>query len=297
MRRNGNHGFSLNDSGKRRNVRQMVERFDNIVKRIACQQQSPLAWAIWPMAWPSGFVIQRHHGQTGISIMNILLVDDHPLFREGMSLLLHSLLDDAITFQAGSVEEALAHLAQQVEPIELMLIDIGLPGMSGLEGLTVVRRDYPDIPVVVLSSNDDRESVLSALDRGAMGFVPKSSSSKVLEAALNLILAKGVYLPANVFLSERAGTDIKLSPLPPGTSSANALNQPVTCAQLGLTPRQSDVLHLVLQGKSTKAICRDLNLSVSTIKTHTSAALRALNVTTRTQAVIAASKLGLRFAD
>jgi DNA-binding NarL/FixJ family response regulator len=223
--------------------------------------------------------------------MNILLVDDHPLFREGMSLLLHSLLDDVTTFEAGSSEEALEKLAT-LEQVDLMMIDIGLPGMSGLEGLSVVRRDFPDVPVVVLSSNDDRESVLSALDRGAMGFVPKSSSSKVLEAALKLILAKGVYLPANVFLAERAGTDIRVLPTPVGQAQI----QNVTCEQLGLTPRQSDVLHLVLQGKSTKAICRDLNLSISTIKTHTSAALRALNVTTRTQAVIAAGKLGLQFS-
>lgn len=221
--------------------------------------------------------------------MNILLVDDHPLFREGMSLLLHSLLENVTTHEAGSSEEALEKLAT-LDQVDLMMIDIGLPGMSGLEGLSVVRRDFPDVPVVVLSSNDDRESVLSALDRGAMGFVPKSSSSKVLEAALKLILAKGVYLPANVFLAERAGTDIRVLPTPAGQAHS------VTCEQLGLTPRQSDVLHLVLQGKSTKAICRDLNLSISTIKTHTSAALRALNVTTRTQAVIAAGKLGLQFS-
>lgn len=220
--------------------------------------------------------------------MHILLVDDHPLFREGMSMLLHSLLDNVSTMEAGSCEEALEKLAS-TDQVDLMLIDIGLPGMSGLEGLSVVRRDYPDIPVVVLSSNDDRESVLSALDRGAMGFVPKSSSKGVLEAALKLILAKGVYLPANVFLAERAGTDLRM----PATSIGQQRN--ITCEQLGLTPRQTDVLHLVLQGKSTKTICRDLNLSISTIKTHTSAALRALNVTTRTQAVIAAGKLGLQF--
>ncbi len=220
--------------------------------------------------------------------MNILLVDDHPLFREGMSMLLRSLLENVSTLEAGSCEEALEKLAS-TDQVDLMLIDIGLPGMSGLEGLSVVRRDFPDIPVVVLSSNDDRESVLSALDRGAMGFVPKSSSKGVLEAALKLILAKGVYLPANVFLAERAGTDIRM-PLTPIGQQRN-----ITCEQLGLTPRQTDVLHLVLQGKSTKTICRDLNLSISTIKTHTSAALRALNVTTRTQAVIAAGKLGLQF--
>lgn len=223
--------------------------------------------------------------------MNILLVDDHPLFRVGMSMLLHSLLDDVTTFEAGSSEEAIEKLAT-LEQVDLMMIDIGLPGMSGLDGLSMVRRDYPDLPVVVLSSNDDRESVLSALDRGAMGFVPKSSTSQVLEAALKLILAKGVYLPANVFLSERAGTDIRV----PVTPAPAGRPHNITCEQLGLTPRQSDVLHLILQGKSTKTICRELDLSMSTIKTHTSAAMRALNVTTRTQAVIAASKMGLQFA-
>ncbi len=223
--------------------------------------------------------------------MNILLVDDHPLFRTGMSMLLHTLLDDVTTFEAGSSEEAIEKLAT-LDQVDLMMIDIGLPGMSGLEGLSMVRRTYPDLPVVVLSSNDDRESVLSALDRGAMGFVPKSSTSQVLEAALKLILAKGVYLPANVFLAERAGTDIRV----PATPAPAGHPKNITCEQLGLTPRQTDVLHLILQGKSTKTICRELDLSMSTIKTHTSAAMRALNVTTRTQAVIAASKMGLQFA-
>jgi len=217
--------------------------------------------------------------------MNILLVDDHTLFREGMSLLLRSLLTDAMTIEASSCEQALEVLRSRAQ-IDLVLLDLGLPGMSGFDGLHRIREDFPDIPVVVLSSNEDRESVLRALDGGAMGFVPKSASSGVLAGALKLILARGIYLPPDVFLAERTGASM---PAPAAGAPG------VSCAQLGLTPRQIDVLHLVLQGKSSKLICRDLSLSLGTVKTHTSAALRALNVTTRTQAVIAAAKLGLRF--
>ncbi|MGK5019803.1 response regulator transcription factor [Janthinobacterium sp. LB2P10] len=217
--------------------------------------------------------------------MNILLVDDHPLFREGLSLVLHSLMDDVSTSEAGSCEQALEHLDSH--RVDLVLLDLGLPGMSGFEGLAAVRRDHPDVPVVVLSSNEDRASVMQAIDGGAMGFIPKSSTSGVLAGALRLILAKGVYLPATVFLSDRN--------IPSPGPSAPATPRARTCADLGMTQRQSDVLHLVLQGKSTKIICRELDLSLSTIKAHTSAALRALNVTTRTQAVIAANKLGLAF--
>ena len=221
--------------------------------------------------------------------MNILLVDDHALFREGMALLLHTLLEDVSTAEAGSCEQAFAHL-HGAAAVDLILLDLGLPDMSGFDGLVHLRREFPDIPVVVLSSTDDRASVLRALDNGAMGFVPKSASSGVLEGALKVILAKGVYLPATLFLAEHSGMQAR-APETPGVAAPV-----VTGSDLGLTPRQIDVLHLVLEGKSSKLICRDLNLSLSTVKTHTSAALRALNVTTRTQAVIAAAKLGLRLS-
>lgn len=221
--------------------------------------------------------------------MNILLVDDHALFREGMALLLHTLLEDVSTAEAGSCEQAFAHL-HGAAAVDLILLDLGLPDMSGFDGLVHLRREFPDIPVVVLSSTDDRASVLRALDNGAMGFVPKSASSGVLEGALKVILAKGVYLPATLFLAEHSGMQAR-APETPGVAAPV-----VTGSELGLTPRQIDVLHLVLEGKSSKLICRDLNLSLSTVKTHTSAALRALNVTTRTQAVIAAAKLGLRLS-
>lgn len=230
--------------------------------------------------------------------MKILLIDDHPLFREGVALLLKPLVESLETWEAGSCEEAFALLAAR-GGVDLVMIDLGLPGLSGLEGLARLRLEHPEVPVVVMSSADDKDTVLAVLDAGAMGFIPKSSTSQVMLGALRLILAKGIYLPPSAFLGGRA--------LPAAVPAASAIGfstvpaappeQGRRPAELGLTPRQADVLHLLLQGKPAKLIGRQLNLSLSTVKAHTSAVLRALNVTTRTQAVLAASRLGLRFEE
>ncbi len=225
--------------------------------------------------------------------MKILLVDDHVLFREGLALLLPSIVSDAEIVEAGSCEEAFRLIAQQND-VGMVLMDLGLPGMGGLDGIAELRERNPEIPVVALSSSDDRETVLRALDAGAMGFIPKSSSSGVLGGALKLIMSKGIYLPPTAFLGDRftpaAGLDM------PRTIAEDSRRR-TTPADLGLTPRQADVLYLILQGKPAKTICRELTLSISTVKVHTSAVLRALNVTTRTQAVVAAGKLRLQFGD
>jgi len=215
--------------------------------------------------------------------VNVLLIDDHPLFREGLALLLQPLRTDLVTQQAGSVEEGLDRL-QAGPAADLVLIDLGLPGMNGLEGIALLRQRYPELPVVALSSADDRDTVLRAIDAGAMGFIPKSSTSAVLMAALQLILARGIYLPPVAFLGASGVA-----------AAAPAAPERVNPAGLGLSPRQCDVLYLILQGKPAKLIERELGLSASTVKVHTSAVLRALNVTTRTQAVVAAGRLGLRF--
>jgi DNA-binding NarL/FixJ family response regulator len=231
--------------------------------------------------------------------MNVLLIDDHTLFREGVVLLLRPLLADLHTMEAGSCEQALA-LLDQSPPPDLVLIDLGLPGMSGLEGIRLLHARHPGLPVVALSSSDDRTTVLQALDAGAMGFIPKSTGSAVFGAALRLILAKGIYLPPSVFLPGQAspvpaaGTPAAAdASAPPGSTTMPPTRRP---ADLGLSPRQAEVLYLILQGKPTKQICRDLDLAPGTVKSHTSAVLRALNVTTRTQAVVVASQLGLVFA-
>jgi DNA-binding NarL/FixJ family response regulator len=225
--------------------------------------------------------------------MKILLVDDHVLFREGIALLLRSLVADDSLYQAGTCEEALALVAQDPS-IELVLMDINLPGTSGINAISLIRTQFPLIPVVGLSSSDDKQTILDAIDAGAMGFIPKSSSSAVLFAALQLVLSKGIYIPPEAFLRDR-GVAARTTAAIPADKSASA--EYATPRDLGLTPRQSDVLFLILQGKSAKVICRDLSLSSGTVKIHTSAALRALNVTTRTQAVIAAGRIGLRFDD
>jgi DNA-binding NarL/FixJ family response regulator len=220
--------------------------------------------------------------------VNVLLIDDHPLFREGLALLLQPLRSGLVTQQAGTVEEGLSQL-QIGPPADLVLIDLALPGMHGLDGIALLRQRYPEVPVVALSSSDDRDTVVRAVDAGAMGFIPKSSTSAVLIAALQLILARGIYLPPASFLG--ASRD----PAPPVDRSTSTSTGGITPEELGLSPRQCDVLYLILQGKPAKLIERELGLSASTVKAHTSAVLRALNVTTRTQAVVTAGRLGLRF--
>jgi DNA-binding NarL/FixJ family response regulator len=226
--------------------------------------------------------------------LNVLLIDDHPLFREGMALLLLPLQPGLATWEAGSCEEGLALLEAQ-GPADLVLIDMALPGMHGLEGIARLRERWPALPLVALSSTDDRSTVLQAIEAGAMGFIPKSSTSAVMLAALKLVLARGIYLPPTAFLDDRLGA----APVAPAASAVPAAapaSPPSTSLQtLGLTPRQGEVLYLILQGKPAKLIERELNLSASTVKAHTSSVLRALNVTTRTQAVVAAGRLGLRF--
>jgi len=239
--------------------------------------------------------------------MRVLLVDDHTLFREGIALLLRPLVQPLETWEAGSCEEAFDVIDQR-GAADLVLIDLGLPGASGLEGVQRLRAAHPEMPIVVMSSADDKDTVLAALDAGAMGFIPKSSTSAVMIGALKLILAKGIYLPPSVFLAARnpapaaapaaaAAVTPALPPASPAGTHASAGAAVRHPSDLGLTPRQAEVLHLLLQGQPAKLIGRQLDLSLSTVKAHTSAVLRALNVTTRTQAIVAAGRLGLRFDD
>ena len=124
------------------------------------------------------------------------------LFREGIALLLRNLVADDSLYQAGTCEEALALVAKDPS-IELVLMDINLPGTSGINAISLIRAEFPLIPVVGLSSSDDKQTILDAIDAGAMGFIPKSSSSAVLFAALQLVLSKGIYIPPEAFLRDR----------------------------------------------------------------------------------------------
>ena len=218
--------------------------------------------------------------------VKILVVDDHPLIREALRQVLQALDRQLELIEAQTCEEALA-LTQRHPDISLILLDLTLPGADGYEALRRLREDYPDIPVVVLSAADQPEAVTRAIDGGAMGFIPKTSSSQLLLNALRLVLSGAIYLPLEVLRKEQ---DIE-----PATPRAPAMPSDLRDpSEIGLTGRQAQVLALLVQGKPNKLICRDLNLAEGTVKIHVTAILKTLGVMNRTQAVIAVSKLGLK---
>ena len=212
--------------------------------------------------------------------MKVLLVDDHALIRDALIRVLTALVPDAVVREAADPRTAFAAIEREPD-LDLVLLDLALPGMHGLTALQALRERHPSISVVVVSATADRDTVRRALDDGAMGFIPKSSSNEVLKNALALILAGGVYLPPE--LLGRAAEPVQ-------TLAAAGRRRP---ADLGLTERQAQILALMTNGMPNKLICRELNLAESTVKNQITAILKALNVTSRTQAVLAATKLGL----
>jgi DNA-binding NarL/FixJ family response regulator len=218
--------------------------------------------------------------------MKILLVDDHPLFREGVRLMLGRLGEPFDVLEAGDCTNAF-ELIQCHPDLGMILLDLALPDMPGLDALTLIRDRYPSVPVVVLSAKEDRASVLEAINRGAMGYIPKTSDSTLLVNALRLVLAKGVYIPPSALAnSQKWGESATQTSL----QDNNAMLR-----DLGLSERQIEVLGLLVQGMPNKLIARKLNLGEPTIKTHVAACLRALNVSNRTQAVLAVGRLGYTF--
>ena len=213
--------------------------------------------------------------------MNILLIDDHALFREGLKFLLRT-LDAALEIhEAGDCARALEHA--RARSYDLLLLDLNMPGVAGLDALAALRDALPDTPLVVLSGEDNPGVVRAAIERGAMGFIPKSSTPEVLINALRLVLGHGVYLPPLVLDS--------VTPMPVTSAPGAAMDR---AALPGLTPRQMDVLRFVVQGKPNKVIARELDISEGTVKAHLSSVLHVLGSRNRTEAVYAAAKLGLR---
>ena len=208
--------------------------------------------------------------------MKILVIDDHPLIQEALRHVLTELDAALDLIQAEDASDA--HAALSAAPdTELIVLDLTLPRSDGFELLSELRRDWPGIPLLVLSATHDRATVVRAGGRGGVGLIQKTANKRVLIDALRLVLSGGVFVPTDC----------------PGTSSARA--RAVTRAEdLGLTLRQSDVLRLLVQGKPNKLICRDLSLSEGTVKVHVSAILRALNVHNRTQVVIELARRGVR---
>jgi DNA-binding NarL/FixJ family response regulator len=218
--------------------------------------------------------------------MKILVVDDHVLIREALRGVLKELKGDAVVLEASDCRQAMQHIEQETD-ISLVLLDLNLPDRDGFAVLSDLREQHPALSVVVLSAQQDRNSVVKALDLGALGFIPKSGQRDVMVSALQLIFSGGIYIPPEILTRESGSPAQKpaLARLAPDKTR-------VTPADLGLTGRQLDVLSLMMQGKSNKAICRVLDLAEPTVKNHVTAVLKALKVTNRTEAVIAVGELG-----
>lgn len=229
--------------------------------------------------------------------MNALLIDDHPLMLLALQTVMQG-LGDPVSLVCVETARAAREQMEAGPEFDLVLLDLQLGDISGFDLLVELRSLHPALSVVVVSSSDANEDVSRAIYLGAMGYVPKRASVETLSHALQLVLSGGIYVPPMVMRSQSAvkavageNSDGSLRLDGVSASAASARTQ---AASLGLTPRQTDVLQLLLQGLSNKLIARALNLSVETIKDHVAAVLRTLNVSSRTQAVLAVSQMANR---
>ncbi|MFC4352047.1 response regulator [Fodinicurvata halophila] len=210
--------------------------------------------------------------------MKVLVVDDHVLIREALSGVLKELKANAEIVEAGDARQAMLCL-ENTPDFELILLDLTLPDGSGFDILAEIRTRFPAISVVILSASNDHEDIARALDLGALGFVPKSARREIMLSAFTLIFSGGIYVPP----------EILGRPQPIPDAGLHSQMQP-SASELGLTERQMEVFALMMQGKSNKAICRVLDIAEPTVKNHVTAILKALNVSNRTEAVIAAGR-------
>lgn len=238
--------------------------------------------------------------------MKVLLVDDHPLILSALKAVIKGLGDHVNVVGAGSGRAAREALRRD-DDFDLVLLDLQLGDENGFDLLVEFRAGYPAVPVVVVSASDRASDVIRSVDLGAMGFVPKRATNETLFEALHVVMSGGIYVPpmsisTGMSIAGRRRTDA--APAAPGPlqvvsqeATDSGFQEQPSLASLGLTPRQTDVLGLLLKGHPNKLIARELGLSVETVKDHVAAVLRALNVSSRTQAVLAVSQMIQQHGD
>jgi DNA-binding NarL/FixJ family response regulator len=211
---------------------------------------------------------------TPSSNTHLIIADDHPLFRDALRHAVASVVPSAKIGEAGTFEE-LTGMLERESDVDLVLLDLSMPGISGFSGLIYLRAQYPAIPVVIVSASDDVGTIRRSLDFGASGFVPKRYGVDMLREAIQKVLDGDVFVPSDIDLN--AASDPEMTKL---------RDRLVT-----LTPQQVRVLMMLSEGLLNKQIAYELGVSEATIKAHVSAILQKLGVESRTQAVIAAAKI------
>jgi DNA-binding NarL/FixJ family response regulator len=204
----------------------------------------------------------------------LVIADDHPLFRNALRQAVASVVGTAIVDETGSFEDLTALLEKDAE-VDLVLLDLTMPGISGFSGLIYLRAQYPAVPVVIVSATDDGATIRRSLDFGASGFIPKRFGVDTLRDAILKVMEGEIWVPPDTDLNAAADPDM--------TKLRDRL--------VTLTPQQVRVLMMLSEGLLNKQIAYELGVSEATIKAHVSAILQKLGVESRTQAVIAAAKI------
>ena len=216
----------------------------------------------------------RTDQMTATSTTHLVIADDHPLFRGALREAVASVMASATIDEAGSFEELTAFLEQNSE-VDLVLLDLAMPGISGFSGLIYLRAQYPEIPVVIVSASDDGATIRRSMEFGASGFIPKRFGVETLREAIGRVMNGDIWIPSDVDLTATVDPDM-----------AKLRDRLVT-----LTPQQVRVLMMLSEGLLNKQIAYELGVSEATIKAHVSAILQKLGVESRTQAVIVAAKI------
>lgn len=201
--------------------------------------------------------------------MDVLIVDDHPIIHQTLAAVVRKAIPGATIHAASDLDAALAR-ARSIPKLGLTLLDLGLPGCSGIESLQRFQRAMPKARVVVISANEDPATVQAALAAGAAGYLPKTVPPNTMVSAMRHVASGGTYAPA------------------PALSAADPRDASP------LTARQTEILGLIVTGCSNREIAERLKLTEGTVKQHTHAIYQALGVSSRTEALVAAAKLGIK---
>ena len=216
--------------------------------------------------------------------MRVLIADDHPMVRDALAMAVRSLGPEVEVAEADCYAGVCTLAGGGA--FDLAVVDLNMPGMNGVDGLRGLRSAFPTLALIVASGQDDPATIRAVLAIGVSGFIPKSEPSELVLQAIRLVRAGGVYVPARHLMLQRADVDGMDGAAWRGGSAEHLPGH-------GMTPRQIDVLRLLMKGQSNKLIARELGLTEGTVKVHLAAILRALRVRNRTEAVVRARDLGI----